>query len=270
MFDLFGRGYSSGPSPKAHRYDSGLYMSQILLCLQSSAVSWSSFTIIGYSLGGAIAADFASYFPDLVEGLVLVASGGLIRTKHVSWKSRLLYSTAGLLPESWIESLVMRRLWTGPQTARTIEPEPVVSASSNSNEAKAGGLRSQAVYTSSNLGLLPGNVNSTVSNVVDWQISHHKGFIPAFISSIRYAPIHNQHDRWRIIAENVKTKTGKLREIWLVLGETDPIILVDEMVEDSKAIFGEALNIKIVEAAGHEVAVNRASEIVEVFKIMQR
>ncbi|PVH92919.1 alpha/beta-hydrolase [Periconia macrospinosa] len=270
LFDLFGRGYSSAPCSQAHRYDSALYMSQILLCIQSSPVPWPSFTIIGYSLGGAIAADFTSYLPNLVEGLVLVASGGLIRTKHISWKSRILYSTAGFIPESLIKRLVTRRLWTGPQAARSIEPEPDLSAvSSNPDEPRAGGLRSHAVYTSSQLRLLPGNDYSTVSNVVDWQILHHKGFVPAFISSIRYAPIHNQHHRWKVLAENISTKAGKLREVWLVLGETDPIIIADEMVEDAKAILGDNLKLKIVKGAAHEVAIDSASEIVEIIKTLQ-
>ncbi|CAI6335696.1 unnamed protein product [Periconia digitata] len=270
LFDLFGRGYSSAPSPDAHRYDSALYMSQILLCIQSSPVLWSSFTIVGYSLGGAIAADFTSYFPNLVDGLVLVASGGLIRTEHISWKSRLLYSTAGFVPESWIERLVTRRLWTGAEVSRSIEPEPDSSiVSANSDDVKTAAHRGNAVYASSNLNLLPGNSCSTVSGVVDWQISHHRGFVPAFISSIRYAPIHNQHHRWRVVANNIETGAGKLKEVQLVLGETDPIIIAEEMVEDSKAILGDKIKITIVKGAGHELAIDRASEIVQVIKTLQ-
>ncbi|KAF2643486.1 alpha/beta-hydrolase [Massarina eburnea CBS 473.64] len=271
LFDLFGRGYSSGPSPSTHQYDSALYTSQILLCLQSSPIPWTSFTLIGYSLGGAIAADFTSYFPNLVEGLVLVASGGLIRTEHISWKSRLLYSTGGLLPESLIERLVAKRLWTGPVEARSIEPEIATASTSSSSDhdEPKGGLRSHAVYTSSNIVLLPENPYSTVSHVVDWQIIHHQGFIPAFISSIRYAPIHNQHQRWKKIADNIRNGTGKLNQVWLVLGEIDPIIIADELVEDAQATFGEDIvHIKIVKGSGHEVAIDRASEIVDVVEQM--
>ncbi|KAF2681273.1 alpha/beta-hydrolase [Lentithecium fluviatile CBS 122367] len=271
LFDLFGRGYSAAPNPAIHRYDSALYGSQILICLQSSPIPWTSCTLVGYSLGGAIAADFTSYFPHLIEGLVLVACGGLIRTNHITWKSKLLYSTSGLLPEWLIERLVAKRLWSGPEVARTIEPEPDMEAENLNDDEAKGGLRSHAVYTSSRLCLLSGNSHSTVSNVVDWQILHHKGFVPAFISSIRYAPIHNQHHRWRIIAQDIQNGVGRLKEVRLVLGETDPIIIADELVEDVGKIFREQdVKVKIVPDAGHEVPIDRAEEIVSVVEEVHR
>jgi hypothetical protein len=201
----------------------------------------------------------------LIDGLVLVASGGLIRTSHITWKSRLLYSTAGLIPEWLVQRLVAKRLWSGPETARTIEPEPDTGADvrDDDDEPKTA-LGSHAVYTSSRLYLLPGNPHSTVSNVVDWQILHHRGFVPAFISSIRYAPIHNQHHRWRVVAQNIANGVGNLKEVRMVLGETDPIIVADELVEDAKEILGEGnVRVRLVEGAGHEVPINRAEEVVD-------
>ncbi|KAH7402675.1 Alpha/Beta hydrolase protein [Pyrenochaeta sp. MPI-SDFR-AT-0127] len=262
LFDLFGRGYSSAPSPERHRYDSALYTSQILLCLQSSPIPWLSFTIIGYSLGGAIAADFTSYFPYLVRGLVLVAPGGLIRTTHVSWKSKILYQSGGWLPEWVVRKMVARRLWTGPPANKSIEPEPDMVENAETTTTSSTG---NAVYLSSNHTLLPGNPHSTVSAVVDWQITHHKGFVPAFISSIRHAPVHNQHHRWRVIKENIDQGMGELSEVWLVLGETDPIIVAQELMEDVRGVLGkENVKIKIVKGAGHEVAIERADDIVDV------
>jgi len=269
--DLFGRGYSSAPDPALHRHDSALYASQILICLQSSPIPWPSFTLIGYSLGGAIAADFTSYFPQLIDGLVLVASGGLIRANHITWKSRLLYSTSGLMPEWLVERLVANRLWSGPETARTMEPEPELGAEVPDVHGPKGGLASQAVYTSSRLCLLPGNPHSTVSNVVDWQILHHKDFVPAFISSIRYAPIHFQHHRWRVIAQNIARGVGRLKQVRLVLGEADPIIIAHELIGDAKEVLGEEnVRMKVVKGAGHEVAIDRAQEIVDVVEELHR
>ncbi|KAF3046255.1 hypothetical protein E8E11_008353 [Didymella keratinophila] len=261
LFDLFSRGYSSGPSPHTHRYDSSLYTSQILLTLASSSLHWSSFTLVGYSLGGALAADFASYFPQLIKGLVLIAPGGLIRRSHTTWKSRLLYSTSGLLPETWIESLVAKRLYTGPEEARIIEPEPDTVENAETKKEKRG----DAVYASSHCVLLPGNPCSTVGAVVDWQIEHHEGFVPAFISSIRYAPVHGEHERWRILGRNVSKGKGTLRKVHVVLGETDPIIVKDEIIEDATECLGEEnVEFQVVEGAGHGVAIERAEDILRV------
>jgi pimeloyl-ACP methyl ester carboxylesterase len=64
--------------------------------------------MIGYSLGGGIAASFTSYFPNLVESLVLIAPAGLMRSTRIHWTSKLLYG--GFLPRKLVEYLVWRRL----------------------------------------------------------------------------------------------------------------------------------------------------------------
>ncbi|KAF2741288.1 alpha/beta-hydrolase [Polyplosphaeria fusca] len=263
LFDLFSRGYSSGPSPSTHNYDSCLYNAQILFVLHSSPLGWTSapITLVGYSLGGALAADFTFYFPSLVHELILVASGGLIRAKHISWKSSILYSTAGLLPDWVQESLVARRLWTGPQSARSIEPDPKDVPEEKGSERR-GGLNSQAVYRSSEMGLLDGNENSTVGKVVDWQILHHEGFVKAFISSIQHAPIHGQQHCWGVIGERLKQGSWPLIKVHLIVGRNDPIIIPEEVEEDAKSILGEEfVTVEIVEGSGHEIPIERPDVI---------
>lgn len=297
IIDLFGRGYSSAPDPKYHNYDSSLYTSQILLCLQSSPISWGTFTIVGYSLGGALAADFTSYFPNLVKGLVLVAPGGIIRTRNISFMNRFLYSS-GFLPEWMVRGLVGSKLRTGSQVQapeenpEDIERAETASMISVSTSASTSTRRTKAVFLSSDRLLLHDNPYSTVSAVVDWQIQNHQGFVPAFISTIRHAPIHNQQERWSIIRDHIErrrggsgrdhdkkkkkkstgffdkkksSRRGGLNEVWLVLGETDPIIIKDEVVEDAKEVLGEDnVMVKVVHGVGHEVAIERADVIADV------
>ncbi|KAL6705862.1 hypothetical protein ACN47E_006322 [Coniothyrium glycines] len=261
LFDLFGRGYSSAPSPELHRYDTSLYTSQILLVLQSSTITWTSFTLVGYSLGGAIAADFTSYFPHLVKGLVLVAPGGLIREKHITWKSKLTYQS-GWMSEWMVQRLVANRLWTGTKSG--VESDPGTAEHAETTTTSRGDSDESAVYLSSNRSLLPGMPQSTVSAVVDWQIKHHKGFVPAFISTIRHGPIHKEHSRWQVIGENIDRHEGPLKEVWFVLGEDDPIVIADEITEDAKAALGEDnVKIRLVKEVGHEVAIERAEEVVK-------
>jgi len=247
LTDLFGRGYSSAPSPKLHRYDSTLYNNQILWALQSSPISWSSFALVGYSLGGAIAADFASYLPNLIRGLVLVAPGGLIRPKRISWKTSFMYSTTSILPEFFVEWLVSSSLRSGPE-ASTIEP---------GSHTPQKGARFNGVSLSESHG--------PAEEVLEWQVRHHKGFVPAFISSIRFAPIHNQQQRWSILRENMESRHSHFKEVWFVLGEMDPIVDADELMEDAKSVLGdEHAKFRLVKNVGHEVAIERADDIVRV------
>lgn len=205
--------------------------------------------------------DFTSYFPQLVRGLVLVAPGGLIRRGHTTWKSRVLYSTSGILPESWIERLVAKRLYTGPEVARSIEPELDTVENAETKTPNRG----DAVYASSHHALLPGNPHSTVGAVVDWQLEHHDGFVPAFISSIRYAPVHGEHERWRVVGKHIDESVGDLKKVHIVLGETDPIIVKDEIVEDATGCLGEGnVDFKVIYGAGHEVAIERADDIMPI------
>ena len=60
-------------------------------------------------------------------------------------------------------------------------------------------------------------------------MNKHRAFTKAFISSIRYGPIGNQHEDWRRIGEQMSEDkvTGKAstnKKILIVLGKTDSII----------------------------------------------
>ena len=110
--DLPGRGYSSTPSPSIHPQTSDFFIATILFVLASSRISWTGpkrFSILGYSLGGGIAVNFASCFPNLISSVVLLAPSGLIRPYHFGWQSGFLYSSK-LLPDWVIEWLVYWRL----------------------------------------------------------------------------------------------------------------------------------------------------------------
>ena len=123
LFDLPGRGYSSTPLPTPH--SARLYTTTILLALTSSPLSWtgngSRFAVIGYSLGGGIAAHFTSYFPTLISSLVLLAPAGLVREGRLSLTHKILYNS-GLIRESTLEGIMKKRLRRGEPPVRAKVP----------------------------------------------------------------------------------------------------------------------------------------------------
>lgn len=72
-YDLFGRGYSDRPRGKQDR---AFFQKQLNEVLEAAEVP-ENFTLVGYSMGGAIATAYAHVNPDRVDRLVLIATAGL-------------------------------------------------------------------------------------------------------------------------------------------------------------------------------------------------
>ncbi|HLK41544.1 MAG TPA: alpha/beta fold hydrolase [Polyangiaceae bacterium] len=75
--DLLGHGQSAKP---ATEYSPGAYAAlvrDLLIGLEQTRV-----TLVGHSFGGGIAMQFSYLFPEMIERLVLVSSGGLGRELH--------------------------------------------------------------------------------------------------------------------------------------------------------------------------------------------
>ena len=72
-YDLYGRGYSD---PVAGPQDLALFTGQLGELLEELGI-FQPVTLMGYSLGGAVATAFAAAEPDRVERLILLASAGV-------------------------------------------------------------------------------------------------------------------------------------------------------------------------------------------------
>ncbi|KJZ78822.1 hypothetical protein HIM_01595 [Hirsutella minnesotensis 3608] len=259
LFDFFGRGYSDAPLDVP--YDDRLYTTQILLVLASSPISWtgsSAFHLIGYSLGGALAASFAAYHPHLVRSLTLICPGGLLRPSHVSLKSRLLY-TEGILPDFLIHALARRRL------------EPRRGASADVPEGKDDDVDFDEVPVST------GNRAVKVGDVVRWQLGSNPGFVQAYMSTIRSAPIYGQHDKvWVRLSRQLATRRRPAGvgadvpagleggRICLVLARKDPIVVAEEWIEDSKDVLGQdGVEVHVLDG-GHEIGISKGAQIADI------
>jgi len=261
LFDLFGRGYSDTSNDV--RQDIRLFTSQILLVLASSQLPWTgstSFSIIGYSLGGGIAAAFTSYFPDLVSSLVLIAPSGLLRPHHISRKSRILYQYSdGIVPESILNNAVRRRLKSPiaptqnqPTTEKTTEQTVIQAEVSMESNSQAP--------------LSKVHPDITIQAAVAHQLDHHEGFVGAFMSSIRHGPIQNQHEYWRRIGQRLSDRNRrsnqKPEKVLIIGGEHDAIIIMDELKEDAAEVLQDNVQFQFINA-GHELPITKGEDIVK-------
>ncbi|KAL2183164.1 alpha/beta-hydrolase, partial [Thermothelomyces heterothallicus CBS 203.75] len=308
LFDLFGRGYSDAPADLP--YDLRLYTTQVLLALASSPLAWTGtgtgtgtgtssaaadddagasnagFHLVGYSLGGGLAVPFARYFAGMLKSVVVIAGGGLIRGEHVGWRSRVLYSaaTARWVPDGLVRWFVRRRLMpsrTGAEDGQgqdgavteTEMAKEVVELKGRHKNSDASGGRSF-----DNAVLLARRPEHTVSSVMEWQLRHHEGFIPAFVSSIRHAPIYDQKEDWLALGQMLAERREKQGwedaadrspglgggKILLVLGASDPVIVKEELIHDATAVLGEDGFEAVVLDAGHELVMTKADEVAAV------
>ena len=83
-YDLYGRGYSARPTAAQ---SSSFFLRQLRALLADQDVG-GPVTLVGYSMGAAIAAAFAAGDPSRVNAMVLIAPAGL-SPLYDDWKSRL-------------------------------------------------------------------------------------------------------------------------------------------------------------------------------------
>lgn len=159
LFDLPGKGYSSTPTPTPH--SARLYTTCILLALTSSPVRWtgngSSFSLIGYSLGGGIVANFTSYFPSLVSSLVLLAPAGLVREDRLTFTNKFLYNT-GLVSEKTLENVVRRRLQRGDPPVKPKEVSSEAPVTQELPKEKLGAVPQAPVLSRARPGITVANI----------------------------------------------------------------------------------------------------------------
>jgi pimeloyl-ACP methyl ester carboxylesterase len=103
----------------------------------------------------------------------------------------------------------------------------------------------------------------------DWQLKNHPGFIDAFISAIRHAPITQQHEAWRAIGRRLasqradptsedKAENGLAGgKVVLVLGEADSIIVRKEVQADAEGVLGVDGVETLVLDGGHDLPISR-------------
>ncbi len=109
--DLLGHGASAKPRGD---YSLGAYASGVRDLL--AALGHDRVTVVGHSLGGGVAMQFAYQFPERTERLGLVASGGLGREVNLLLRAAALPGAELVLPllvPSWLGAAVAKVGWAG-------------------------------------------------------------------------------------------------------------------------------------------------------------
>lgn len=219
----------------------------------------------------------------MVSSLILIAPAGLQRHSNITWTSKLLYSTRWF-PESWLQYLVKTRLSGSKPTGKSTTPNEPEVAEVPMQERP--GSFDRAILSRSRPGVTVASVVVSLYFWRDralrpkadfgpqaWQIDSHRGFIKSFMSSIRHGPIYDQHSQWQRIGERLNLQKasrdrvpeeGGLQngQVLIILGDHDPIIVEDELVEDASEVLGwENVRVEVCNA-GHELAITDSEHVV--------
>ncbi|KAJ5701717.1 hypothetical protein N7488_009265 [Penicillium malachiteum] len=272
LFDLFGRGFSDAPADLPQ--DDRLFTTQIMLALTSSPIAWTGaqsgkFSLVGYSLGGGIATAFASYFPELLSSLVLLAPAGMLRDSQITFSANLLYSQ-NIIPERIVRYLVHKRLRAGP----LVSPKPKAKNEKlNVSDALIEEVPTEVGADAQVLSREYPHLD--VPSSIVWQVDNHMGFVHAFMSSMRNGPIlrRRQWSNWTRLGaylsdqnsvssdrEKEKVKGLPCDKVHILCGNSDAIIMKDDLVTDATAAFGGNAIFKFYDA-GHEFPSTKYEEV---------
>ncbi|KAJ9164599.1 Protein phosphatase methylesterase 1 [Coniochaeta hoffmannii] len=272
LFDLFGRGFSDAPADLPH--DARLYVAQALAALASSPlVGWTGdgarVRVVGYSMGGGIAAHFVAGFPGMVESLVLLAPAGMIRPERFGRVANAVFR-GGWVPERVLAAVTRRRL-----------QRPIASGVKGGEKEGKGGQEEEeeeelllgresdgpvgaalAEAADDNREREPSTkLEVSVLRYVQWMVKHHEGFIPSFMASLRDAPLMGQHEAYRRLTRETNVPVAFL------FGRKDTVVDEKGYREDGLAMMGgeERVTWRVVDG-GHDFPMTHAREAVEIIE----
>ena len=253
MYDLFGRGFSDGVGDLPH--DARLYTSQALFALASSPIPWTgkgALRVVGYSMGAGVAVHIAAALPELVGALVLVAPAGLIRASNFGI-TRHIYSS-GAVPERLLALLTRKRLQSPIGSSRRVKnethhPKPETKHHERYTDMAVAETTSTAT---------PSPLEKGVVEYLAWMVTNHAGFIPAFMSCVRFGPLTEQH------AAYAEIRKRRPRTTALIFGDEDEIIDLEQYTRDALPLVGGEEQVRWAVLPGsHDVIMTAVPEIVK-------
>ncbi|RUS32483.1 Alpha/Beta hydrolase protein [Jimgerdemannia flammicorona] len=228
LYDIWGRGYSDSPGT---RFDEHLYISQLAQLLQKVGWDREPFTLVGLSMGGAIATSFTRFYPELVKQLVLIAPAGLMTKTDFPVVGHIVSTPffSQLATSSFVRPLVVRG-------ARGHLPtdHPDISHYDDQKIHDAVKLTREIVIS---------------------QILHHPGFFRAFIGTTTDFPLFGLDERYQRVGEDPK------RPVLVFWGDRDSTVpykysaTLKEYVSHAEIV--------TIERGGHGIAITNYKMINE-------
>lgn len=260
--DLWGRGYSD--SPLDVPYDAMLFSMQLLFATASSSLPWTGaasggFSLIAFSMGSGVAMSFASHFPYLVNAIILLAPGGLIRRLPEGYESTF-FRYPSLTPLTYLRRLVGKILG-------------VDLSSQSVNQIRTDSKDHVALEVSQNHNSTADEMPN-VPAIVQWQFDNHHGFVHSFVNTIKYGPIKHQHSEWKGVCKVIRGEKSNMpasslssklfnSKILVLLGDEDGVVVAKEVSEDLEHMLGQAhVEFKTV-PGGHGFPVPRSEQVVK-------
>ena len=165
----------------------------------------------------------------------------------MSSRSKIVYST-GIIPECLLLWLCKKRLLAGPMYAKENKEVDLAAIAA----AEEGAPDEEKSF----IPLSRTRPDIHVQQAVQWQLRNHDGFVLAFLSSIRHAPITEQQAHWERL-ERVRSD-----KVLLMAGTRDPIIFPGEIRQDAEKLLGKERIVYREIDSTHDFPVTESREVV--------
>ncbi|KAI7903769.1 Alpha/Beta hydrolase protein [Cokeromyces recurvatus] len=220
VYDLYGRGYSDAPPVN---YNEALYSSQLAMLLQK--VGWSNTDVIGLSLGGAIATSFASFYPEMVKRLVLIAPAGIMQDKDMPTLLKLLMPLASqhfITSQPYIRPLFMSAVKRFAKSTR---------------------------YAQSGLEKDTEEIISNMTQIAFHQFLYHPGYFKAVLRTVVDFPFTGLRERFKRVGEQ------KEISVLMIWGDKDTTVPFYHS-EEAKRLLPNA-KMMVYKDQGHDVLLTK-------------
>ena len=202
---------------------------------------------------------FTAHYPYLVNYLILLGPGGILRDLPSDYKNNLL-RYASFVPFNYLRLFVAKILGVSVATKAIEAPTRLGKVST--------GMPQVAPKL--------GETTFDIPSVVQWQFDHHKGFCHSFVDTINYGPLMSQHSDWQRVCDIVTgkmvstSKVDRENPLWnskvilAIFGDTDDVVRAQYVSEDLLKMLGgpEHIEIKTV-PGGHGFPVPSCDQVVK-------
>jgi len=226
VYDHYGRGYSDAPEAD---YDHTFYINELALLMQH--IGWNKAYIVGLSMGGPIAVEFAVTYPKLVDDkLTLIAPAGLLHGSDFPLRGKIL---AAPFTQWLLTFQFMRNLMIGKDAAAN---------------TKAMGYDALAQQDDGSKEI------AELMTLQQLVLPYHLG---ALGSTIRMGPLRGQGEYFEALGK----RDVKVTVIWGSADDTCPYALATEVLKRVPTA-----KLVTVPGGGHDLAISHPDIVAEEIK----